>query len=195
MLEAVAQGVALGISLAAPPGPVNAIIASRSLSGWRKGAAVGLGALTADLIFMAITVYVGYIVPSSIFPFISIAGGVFLGWLAYGVFKSREAYRATGGNGASSASYFTGLAMGLTNPFQIMWWMSVGISLARSFGAEIFIGFVAGVLLWVLSFSFSVNKFGVSPRFAKGVRAFSFITLSAFSVYLVAYGFKELFFK
>lgn len=191
MFEEIAQGVVLGISLAAPPGPVNAIIASRSLKSWKSGALVGFGALTADLIFMSITIYVGYLVPSNIIHFISIIGAFFLAWLAYGVFRSSSNY-ALPRRKAETRSYLTGLAMGLSNPFQIMWWMSVGVSLARGFGAEIFIGFVSGIVAWVSLFSLLVSRYGVSQMFTKGVKVFSFLTLSVFSAYLFIYGLREL---
>lgn len=193
MLETLAQGIVLGVSLAAPPGPVNAMIASRSLRSWIKGAFIGFGALTADLIFMTVTIFVGSIVPQEIIPEVSLAGGGFLAWLAYGTFQSKEVYTTNDEKKFAGTSYFTGLAMGLTNPFQIMWWMSVGVSLARNFGLEIFIGFVFGVVVWVLSFSFLINKFGFSQVFVKAVKLFSTVTLLAFSAYLIFYGIKGLF--
>lgn len=44
-------GLALGLSLAAPPGPVNSVIASESLRSKIHGVSVGLGAMTADFVF------------------------------------------------------------------------------------------------------------------------------------------------
>ncbi len=45
-------GLVYGFSLAIPPGPMNALIANRSLSTYREGFFTGLGALTTDFIFM-----------------------------------------------------------------------------------------------------------------------------------------------
>ncbi|MEM0061324.1 MAG: LysE family transporter [Fervidicoccaceae archaeon] len=184
LLDAVLQGIALGISLAAPPGPVNAIIASKSLRSWKRGASVGFGALTADLIFMIMSVYLGYLIPPKFMPAISLLGFAFLAWLAYGVLKSSASYTEKVKE-KSGSSYFTGLAMGLTNPFQIMWWVTVGVSLVKSLGLQIFLGFVFGIASWVISFSYLINRFGFSRKFAVAIKWFSFITLSAFSIYLL----------
>src|SRR5438309_11285363 len=58
VLEVVATvlaGVGIGLSLGAPPGPVNAISASQTVArSWRAGFLVGVGATTADTIFLAI---------------------------------------------------------------------------------------------------------------------------------------------
>ncbi len=49
-------GLALGLSLAAPPGPVNSVIASESLRSKIHGVSVGLGAMTADFVFFSINI-------------------------------------------------------------------------------------------------------------------------------------------
>src|SRR5436190_23272643 len=60
VLEVVATvlaGMGIGLSLGAPPGPVNAVIASHTVTrSWRAGFLVGVGATTADTIFLAITI-------------------------------------------------------------------------------------------------------------------------------------------
>src|SRR5438128_12036753 len=55
ILWAVLAGTGIGLSLAAPPGPVNAIIASQTVTrSWRAGFLVGIGATTADTILLAV---------------------------------------------------------------------------------------------------------------------------------------------
>src|SRR5439155_7361910 len=55
ILATVLAGMGIGLSLGAPPGPVNAIIASHTVTrSWRAGFLVGVGATTADTIFLAI---------------------------------------------------------------------------------------------------------------------------------------------
>ena len=56
-----AVGALFGLALAAPPGPMNAVIAEESvLRGWTAGAKAGLGAATADLAFFVLA-YVGVV--------------------------------------------------------------------------------------------------------------------------------------
>ena len=45
-------GMVFGLALAAPPGPMNAVIATESvLRGWGAGFRAGLGAMVADVCF------------------------------------------------------------------------------------------------------------------------------------------------
>src|SRR5438445_2727775 len=53
----VLAGLGIGLSLGAPPGPVNAIIASHTVTrSWRAGFLVGMGATTADTIFLVVSI-------------------------------------------------------------------------------------------------------------------------------------------
>src|SRR3989442_1972824 len=55
VVATVLAGMGIGLSLGAPLGPVNAIIASQTVTrSWRAGFLVGVGATTADTIFLAI---------------------------------------------------------------------------------------------------------------------------------------------
>src|SRR5438046_7637073 len=55
ILATVLAGIGIGLSLGAPPGPVNAIIASQTVTrSWRAGFLVGVGATTADTIFLVV---------------------------------------------------------------------------------------------------------------------------------------------
>src|SRR5436309_14795825 len=54
ILATVLAGIGIGLSLGAPPGPVNAITASQTVTGsWRAGFLVGVGGQTADTNFRA----------------------------------------------------------------------------------------------------------------------------------------------
>src|SRR2546422_491045 len=65
ILWAVLAGTGIGLSLAAPPGPVNAIIASQTVTrSWRAGFLVGMGATTADTIFLAVSIVAHSVVAS-----------------------------------------------------------------------------------------------------------------------------------
>src|SRR2546427_5838783 len=86
VLEVVATvlaGLGIGLSLAAPPGPVNAIIASQTVTrSWRAGFLVGIGATTADSIFLAVSI-VAHSVVASIQGWIPIIALLGAGVLAY----------------------------------------------------------------------------------------------------------------
>ena len=77
VLVTILTGVGIGLSLAAPPGPVNAVIASHTVTrSWRAGFLVGVGATTADTIFLAITILARSVVAGiePYVPFIALLG-------------------------------------------------------------------------------------------------------------------------
>jgi threonine/homoserine/homoserine lactone efflux protein len=162
LLGIVVAGIALGLSLAVPPGPVNAIIAvqSSSRSAFR-GFLVGLGAMTADSIFLVITFSLGSLIVfdstlRAAFYMVSFALMLLLAWLT---FRSLKGLGKLMGNNTRGGHlpYVTGLTIGLTNPLQITWWLSVGLSLISSIGLVIIMGFFAGILLWITLFPITMH--------------------------------------
>lgn len=155
---------ALGLSLAAPPGPINILILNESIRrSWLSGASVGLGAATADFAFYAIISILGVRVLDYwiIRPVLYASGCVILVYLSY-VLMSRSAVKPTLGKEsprASGVGYLQGLSIGLTNPLQIGWWLAVGITLVSLFGYYFALGFFSGILSWVLSFSYVASLF------------------------------------
>lgn len=124
-LYSLVLGIFLGLSIAAPPGPVNAMIARDTVTKSRlSGVLVGFGAMTADAIFLLITLVVG-----SAFQLTRIQrGAIFL--LGAGVmllmsFLTIRSFRESGemledeGTKIEHKSYIAGLTIGLTNPYQI----------------------------------------------------------------------------
>src|SRR6056297_2709410 len=96
-------GVALGLSLAAPPGPMNAIIAEESvLRGWGSGFRAGLGALSADACFFVLAL-LGVVTVVRDVPVVQQAlfgfGGLLMLYFAYGT--ATDANAAFGGDAGS----------------------------------------------------------------------------------------------
>lgn len=83
-------GILIGLSLAVPPGPVNAIIAAESVKkSYLNGMKVGLGAMTADATFLVITL-VGVTVlftGDAVKIIVSLAGGLILAYMAVMILK------------------------------------------------------------------------------------------------------------
>lgn len=81
-------GAIFGLALAAPPGPMNAVIAEESVrNGWTAGVRAGLGAMAADATFfvLALLGLVGIVqrAPTVRAVMIAIGGGLML-YFAYG---------------------------------------------------------------------------------------------------------------
>ncbi len=192
VLRIVLEGFILGLSLAAPPGPVNAVIASKSLLRWIKGFLVGAGALSADMIFLFFTIFFGGIIPEELVYPIGIIGSILLFYIAISVWRGESYYEEGNVDGGGLRDYATGLVMGLTNPFQIGWWLSAGVSLSQHFGSFIFVGFVLGILTWITVFPLFINRVGRGSRVLFIVKLFSFVVLLFFGVLLMYYSLRGL---
>ncbi|WP_132057719.1 LysE family translocator [Halorussus amylolyticus] len=172
LLVSALAGVALGLSLAAPPGPMNAVIAEESvLRGWRSGFRAGLGAMTADACFFVLAL-LGVVAVVRDLPTVRGAlfgaGGVLMLYFAYGA--ASDASAAFTGEDVTSADESKGFqkafALALTNPFQILWWLTAGVGLLDpgTFSLDalgitvatgspvIVVGFFAGIALWITGF-------------------------------------------
>ena len=173
-------GIVLGLSMAAPPGPINAIMANESLRSKLHGSSVGFGAMTADFIFFLITFEIRELIPETfLLAFYFVGGGLML-FLAYATLKAKVSKRSKKGN------YFTGLIMGISNPYQISWWLTVGLFMINKFGLTIIPSFFGGIIIWIFSFTTFINRLG--DKYAKYVKIFSFAILLAFGVYMIYEG-------
>ena len=154
-------GVALGLSIAAPPGPVTALSAQQLASrSWLSGWLVMLGATAADAVFFVLTYYgVARLVTPAERNLLFVLGGALMLYLALSTVK-----KATGVDGVSSpldarsslaetSPFLLGFSMGLTNPYQLGWWVAIGAGMVAEFGGSIAVGFFIGILSWTLIFT------------------------------------------
>ena len=169
LLQVFIAGSALGLSLAMPPGPINALMAAESAQGKAmRGFIVGLGAMTADTIFLIVSYTLGSLVSiegpiRGVLYFISAGILAYLAYMTYGSRKSGIGGAASGRG--MHLPYAMGLTIGLTNPLQIAWWLSVGLSLIVSIGPVIIAGFFAGIVLWIVAFPLIIRwASGKVPR-------------------------------
>jgi threonine/homoserine/homoserine lactone efflux protein len=171
-------GVVFGLALAAPPGPMNAVIAEESvLRGWRAGFRAGLGAMVADLSFLGLAL-VGLVAVVRENPTVETvlfaAGGLLMLYFAVGAVQDAGSFVAeeTGdGNG-----FWKAFLLALTNPYQIVFWLTVGIGLLEPGRLDVLaplpvvgstladrlvvqtghpvllIGLFAGIALWITGF-------------------------------------------
>ncbi len=191
----IAVGIGLGLSIAAPPGPVNATIARDTVTRSRtSGMLVGSGAMTADAIFLVITLIVGSAIHLSGTQqgaiFVLGAGVMFLmSFLTIRSFKERDELLQKSESRFEHKSYIAGLTIGMTNPYQIFWWLTAGLSSINLFGPSLIAGFFIGILLWITLFPFLLDL-GVK-RFSKlyaAVMVFSIATLLIFAIWFLLMG-------
>jgi len=87
-------GAVFGLALAAPPGPMNAVIAEESvLRGWLAGFTAGLGAMTADFVFFLLSL--GGVVAflddaTTVRALMILVGGLVMLYFAYGAVRDLQ---------------------------------------------------------------------------------------------------------
>ncbi len=129
-------GVLFGLALAAPPGPMNAIIAEENvLRGWGAGFRAGLGAMTADMAFFLLTLVSAVSIVDR-FPTVRAVmialGGLLMWYFAYAaVAGARAVVRPDGRLDPESRGFSKTLVLACTNPYQILFWLTIGVGLLR----------------------------------------------------------------
>jgi len=212
LLTTFLAGVLFGLALAAPPGPMNAIIAEESvLRGWTAGFKTGLGAMTADVVFFGLAV-IGAVAVIERAPTVRDAmvavGGLLMLYFAYGAWRgARTSLRGRESSGESHG-FSKAFVLGLTNPYQILFWLTVGVGLlapgevdvlsyastalsgvvvVETGSPALLVGLFAGIVAWILAFpaALSVARTRVeslTPVVAVGSAA----VLALFGVYFLA---------
>ncbi|MBW5444458.1 LysE family translocator [Cohnella sp. CFH 77786] len=194
------QGVIMGLSIAAPVGPIGLLCIRTTLSrGKLNGFLCGLGAATADGIYGAVAV-LGLTFVTQILvrqsAWIQAAGAVFLVYLAYRTITApvkREGEIESGGTSPYAGTYFTTLFLTLTNPMTIVSFVGIFAGMKRNAGSEasamlLVLGVFAGSALWWLLLSSTV---GLLRRMVslKAMRGFNYVS----GAVLLGYGLWNLY--
>lgn len=181
-------GMALGFSLTVPPGPMNALIASESVVSVKKGIVTGAGAMSADLI-LGITVYLVRATAriGAYVWIVYILGTAVVAYLGADMLRSgknRPAARAGGW------TYAKALATGITNPFQILWWLTAGLAFAYLGGILLFAGLFAAIAVWIVAFPVAlhegIRRQGDLSRLVSVVSACLMFAFAAYFAYMAA---------
>ncbi|EFW90309.1 Lysine exporter protein (LYSE/YGGA) [Haladaptatus paucihalophilus DX253] len=181
MLVSGLAGVVLGLSLAAPPGPMNAVIAEESvLRGWRSGFLAGLGAMTADACFfvLALAGVIAVVREAPIVRGLMVGvGGLLMLYFAYGAAQDATSTFTTDEVDEDAKGFRKAFALAITNPYQIIWWLTAGVGLldpgrfdvlsglpgsltVSTGGPIIIVGFFAGIACWITGFPAALSAAG-----------------------------------
>jgi len=166
LVASLVVGTVFGLALAAPPGPMNAVIAQESvLRGWRAGASAGMGAFTADATFFVLAAFgvVEFVENAPTLKAAMVAaGGVLMLYFAYGAFVEARAGTAFGVEGSTDRSvpdvdddqrgFTKAFALAITNPYQVVFWLTVGVRMLRPGTVDVLshVPYVGGALENVL---------------------------------------------
>ncbi|HWG91012.1 MAG TPA: LysE family translocator [Candidatus Thermoplasmatota archaeon] len=162
---ALGTGFLLGLSLAAPPGPIMALASERTVHrGFWPGFQVVCGAITADATHGALVAF--GVAPAlqsvpTLLTALTLFGALFMGYLAWGAWRTARNPPPLGDTPEPPrkglarflrAGFHIGYVLALTSPFNIVWWLSAGTGLAAESGPWVFVGFFAALFAYGLVF-------------------------------------------
>jgi threonine/homoserine/homoserine lactone efflux protein len=191
---------------------MNAIIAEESvLRGWLSGFLAGLGAATADATFFVLALLGAVTVVGSneiLRGAMVGVGGLLMLYFAYGaVREARTTETFTGEADDEAKGFRKAFVLALTNPYQIVFWLTIGIGLVRPGTLDVLghtpyvgeslsgllvvqtgspalvVGFFAGIGLWIVGFPATLVSVGRKvDAFAPAVAYVSAGVLALFGI-------------
>jgi len=163
------RGLLIGLSIAAPVGPIGVLCIRRTLAEGRvAGLVSGLGAATADMLFgcvagFGLTFISGVLLEQQLW--LRLVGGLFLCYLGVRTLLSRPAEVAATAQGKGLlAAYTSTLFLTATNPLTIFAFAAIYAGLGAAvgnYGAALTLvsGVFTGSVLWWLLLSGGVSLF------------------------------------
>jgi L-lysine exporter family protein LysE/ArgO len=188
----------LGLSLAAPIGPVNAAQLDRGIrSGFWHAWVFGLGAVAADAVYMMV-VYLGvvrFLDTPFMQTFLWFFGCFVLTYTGIETLWKAGQIHTSGKRGDEShfKSFLSGFLMSISNPLTILFWLgiygSVLAKTASSYGTSQLILYSAaifiGILLWDITMAGVASSFRrmLTTRLLTVISFISGLSLIGFGVY------------
>jgi threonine/homoserine/homoserine lactone efflux protein len=189
---------AVGISLSGVMAP-GAVTAATIAAGTRRRhagmlIAVGHGIVEFPLMFMIMAGMDRLFASEAAKIVVGLAGGVMMLWMGAGMWRERN---GTGGNQAKKNSrgpVWTGVVLSAGNPYFLLWWATVGLTLAtqaRDFGAWAFALFAVihwtCDLIWleILSWTSFKGSHWLGGRWERIVLTICAVALAVFGVMFI----------
>jgi threonine/homoserine/homoserine lactone efflux protein len=204
------RGLLIGLSIAAPVGPIGVLCIRRTLAGGRVyGLVSGLGAATADAFYGSVAGFGLTFLSSFLIEqrfWLRLLGGLFLCYLGIRTLLAQPAEQAAAAKsnnlagarkrfGPKAGAYASTLLLTLTNPTTILSFAAIfaGLGLASVSGSYLSSGllvlgvFLGSALWWfLLSGGVSLFREKLGTRQLRWVNRLSGITILAFGVLALA---------
>jgi threonine/homoserine/homoserine lactone efflux protein len=127
MIASISAGLVYGLSAGFSPGPLMTLVITQTLKhGTREGAKVAMAPLVTDLPILLISLLVLTRLTDfqPVLGVISIVGGIFVAYLAYGNFRAPRLKDEAGRDAPQSLA--KGVAANALNPHPYLFWLTVG---------------------------------------------------------------------
>ena len=190
-MQSFVQGVLMGLGVSVPIGPVNVLIMSYALRSYTKALCLGLGAMSADMLYLALSAFgISQLAKIPIvFACISVFGAAFLLYITLGIYRDakRSVQLQSVERGSHLAVFGKGFLLNIFNPYVIMFWLSVSVSIGREHFGLALAGLVCGILSWITLFALAVYKSRakISDRSARAFAYISALILLFFALKLI----------
>ena len=193
-MDSFITGILLGLGVAIPIGPLNILIMNYSLSSFGRGFALGIGAMSADILYFVL-LSLGVLVVFDnpwIFKSIAIFGAIFLLYMAWACYKNASKMLAkiscTERGESLLACYLKGLGLNSINPFIVGFWLSLSSVVVSSANWMIAaLGVLLALFAWVLGLSIltSLARRIISAKVARIFSYVSAVLMLFFTAFLI----------
>lgn len=203
MLSFFSQGLVLGGTAAAQPGPLQAYLLSQTLkNGWRRTLPAAFAPLISDGPIVILVILVLTRSPDWSLQILQIIGGIFLLYLAYGAYKSYKTTAATIPQPLDSAnqSLLKAALMNFLSPNPYIFWATIagpiviaGWRQAPIYGLSFVFGFYFTLIGGFMAFIglFALTKH-LDVRISRLLSALAALALLIFALYQLWQGFNNL---
>jgi threonine/homoserine/homoserine lactone efflux protein len=201
------QGLILGATAAAQPGPFQAFLLSLiARDGWRRTLPAALAPLISDGPIIVLVLLVLVQLPEWLLSVLQITGGVFLLFLAWGAWQAfRDSSPAIDGalpaiQGDVRSNILKASLMNFLSPSPYIFWATVtgpilidawrqAPTLGLAFLAGFYTALIGGLTLFIFVFAGASR---IDPRMNRVLSAVSAIGLFAFALYQLVAGINDL---
>jgi threonine/homoserine/homoserine lactone efflux protein len=198
VLSLISQGVSLGFTAGASPGPLQSYLISTTLAqGWRRGLLVVLTPMLTDAPIIVLAVMVLKELPTGAIRIIQVAGGMYLLWIAYGTLK--QLHKSVGFTSVAVSQRRTigqALLINWLSPAPYIFWgtitgpllisaMTLSIWHGIAFLVAFYGAFLGFLVLLVIVFN-RVRRLGA--RIVQGITLVTLAILTIFGLSLIAQG-------
>ncbi len=196
--QVLGAGLLLGLSVAAPVGPMGLLVINRTLAlGFTAGLATGLGIAVGDATYGAIAASGLAVVAEFIRSgetLLRLGGGAFLVWLGVQAWRHAGTPREARLSGTSGLARSFAIAVGLTltNPATILsfiaYFGALGLAAGQGGAAVLVAGVFLGSALWwlLLSAAVSMAHLAITPHLMIWIDRASALVLAAFGAVAIA---------
>jgi threonine/homoserine/homoserine lactone efflux protein len=201
MISYLLQGLTLGLSAAATPGPFQAFLLSEAASkGWRSTLAAAFAPLLSDGPIIAVVLLILTQTPAWFLDALKIGGGFFIVYLAWGAWQAYRTYAISEVPvpvpTTERKTVWQATVMNLLNPNPYIFWSAIGgpilieawrtsPMLGVAFMVGIYVMLIGGFMGLIFLFS-AAGQLG--PKVNRALIGFSAVALGIFGIYQVWQG-------